>query len=425
MTAGPEVELPDAAPAQRPRRRHRWWRGVLIGVLVVALVAGGVLGVQAWRVNHALSQIKHFATADAGATKAPASGAAKTGLALPPPLQGVVTFLVFTTGSHDMTMADAVRYGVPDVKARGTDDMTDTLVVLSVDTHTGTISYLSIPRDTWVAKYGEKINAVYLSNGIQALVDQVQSITGVPINHVIGLGFTAFGRFTDAVGGVDIQIPVPTRDTESHLLLPSAGCIHMDGKTALAFARSRHTDVYTPQQGWHRDPGASDLQRVTRQQVIADAFVHKLLTPTLPLIAPTIAAAVAQEITTDAGLSVPTMISTAISVAKHGHITTRHFVLPSTFGTVGGASVTFIDPYPAAQILQAFGENIPGYSLPGQYPKVAAASPSNSAPTATATAPASTPAGATPSTGASASGSTPVVPEGVDLTNTAKYSVCG
>jgi len=415
VAAGADVEVADASPGPPARRRRRVWRRVLIGVMALALVAGAGLGVQAWRVNHALSQIKHFPVATGAGTNA---GAAKPGLALPAPLHGVVTFMVFTTGSHDMTMADAIKYGVPDLKARGTDDMTDTIVVLSVDTNTGTISYLSIPRDTWVPKYGEKINVIYLSDGVQALVDEVEGITGVPINHVIGLGFTAFGRFTDAVGGVDIRIPVPTRDTESHLLLPSAGCIHMDGKTALAFARSRHTDVYTPQQGWYRDPGASDLQRVTRQQVIADAFVHKLLTPSLPLMAPTIAAAVAQEITTDAGLSIPELISTAVSLATKGHLTTRHYVLPSTFGTAGGASVTFVDPYPAAQILESFGSNVPGFSLPSQYPKVAKPAP-------TASASSSVTGSATASASASASTSAPVVPQGIELTNTATYRVCG
>ena len=128
----------------------------------------------------------------------------------------------------------------------------------------------------------------------------------------------------------------------------------------------------------------------------------------------------AQEITTDAGLSIPTLISTAVSLATKGHLSTRHYVLPSTFGTVGGASVTFVDPYPAAQILESFGSNVPGFSLPSQYPKVAAPTPS-------ASASASAPASAAPlgSAAASASASAPVVPQGIDLTDTAKYSVCG
>jgi len=263
--ADTDVTVPAPRLPRRPPRRRRWPRALLIGLLIVALAVGAGLGVQAWRVSNALGKIKHFPT-----TVTKGGGGAKSGLALPAPLLGVVTFMVFTTGSHDMTKTDAVKYGVPDVKARGTDNMTDTIVLVSVDTRSGQISYLSIPRDTWVPRYREKINEIYLTNGVQALVDEVQSITGVPVNHVVGLGFTAFGRFTDAVGGVNIRIPVPTRDAESHLLLPSAGCVHLDERTVLAFARSRHTDVYTPQQGWHRDPGASDLQRETRQQVVAD-----------------------------------------------------------------------------------------------------------------------------------------------------------
>ena len=339
--ADTDVTVPAPRLPRRPPRRRRWPRALLIGLLIVALAVGAGLGVQAWRVSNALGKIKHFPT-----TVTKGGGGAKSGLALPAPLLGVVTFMVFTTGSHDMTKTDAVKYGVPDVKARGTDNMTDTIVLVSVDTRSGQISYLSIPRDTWVPRYREKINEIYLTNGVQALVDEVQSITGVPVNHVVGLGFTAFGRFTDAVGGVNIRIPVPTRDAESHLLLPSAGCVHLDGRTVLAFARSRHTDVYTPQQGWHRDPGASDLQRETRQQVVADL---------------------------------------------------RH-------------------PYPAAQVLEAFGRNLPGFSLPRKYLTVPAPTVS---PVATPSATSST------STGTTVASPAPVIPQGVDLTKTALYSVCG
>ena len=98
-----------------------------------------------------------------------------------------MTFMVFTTGSHDMTKTDALKYGVADVKARGTDNLTDTIVLVSVDTGSGEISYLSIPRDTWVPRSGEKINEIYPAKGLQALVDEVQSITGVPVNHVVEL----------------------------------------------------------------------------------------------------------------------------------------------------------------------------------------------------------------------------------------------
>ncbi|HEY5185028.1 MAG TPA: hypothetical protein VIM19_09050, partial [Actinomycetes bacterium] len=124
------------------------------------------------------------------------------------------------------------------------------------------------------------------------------------------------------------------------------------------------------------------------------------------------------EITTDAGLSIPELISTAVSLATKGHLTTRHYVLPSTFGTAGGASVTFVDPYPAAQILESFGSNVPGFSLPSQYPKVAKPAP-------TASASSSVTGSATASASASASTSAPVVPQGIELTNTATYRVCG
>jgi len=78
--------------------------------------------------------------------------------------------------------------------------------------------------------------------------------------------------------------------------------------------------------------------------------------------------------------------------------------------------VTFVDPYPAAQVLEAFGRNLPGFSLPRQYPTVPAPTVS---PVATPSETSRT------STGTTVASPAPVVPQGVHLTKTALYSVCG
>ena len=58
-----------------------------------------------------------------------------------------------------MTETDELKHGVPHVKARGTDNKTDTIVLVSVDTGSSEISYLSIPQDTWVPHSGEKMQS--------------------------------------------------------------------------------------------------------------------------------------------------------------------------------------------------------------------------------------------------------------------------
>ena len=78
--------------------------------------------------------------------------------------------------------------------------------------------------------------------------------------------------------------------------------------------------------------------------------------------------------------------------------------------------MTFVDPYPAAQVLEAFGRNLPGFSLPRQYPTV---------PAPTVRPVATPPATSSTSTGTTVTSPAPVVPQGVDLTKTALYSVCG
>lgn len=423
MTAAPSgaPHVPRHAAASGWRR---WVRLTLAAGLAVSLVLGAGVAVQAWRVSQALRNVQHFSAGPkAGAAAGPA-------LNLPAPLQGVVTFLLFTTGSRGMSPADARKYHIHGLDNRGEDGLTDTIMLVVVDTHAGSIRYLSIPRDTWVPRYGSKINEIYLAHGVAALVDEVQTLTGVPVNHVAALGFTAFGRFTDAAGGVNIDVPVPTRDPKSGLLITSPGCTHMNGWQALAFARSRHTQVMTGGV-WRTDPGASDFQRVARQQVIADAFVHKLLTPKLPLMATALANAVADEVTTDADLTIGEVLSTGLALARHGGLTTRHFVLPSRVGTVGTASVTFVDPLPAARVLQDFGSGVPAFELPKDLPRPApsTAPGAGSSGTGSADRPAGSTSGApsattgTPAAGAPTA-SAEVVPEGVTLTNTARYRVC-
>lgn len=408
--AGPHAPRHAAASGWR-----RWVRLTLAAGLAVSLVLGAGVAVQAWRVSQALRHVQHFAAGP--------KAAAGPALNLPAPLQGVVTFLLFTTGSRGMSAADAKRYHIHGLDNRGEDGLTDTIMLVVVDTHAGSIRYLSIPRDTWVPRYGSKINQIYVDHGVAALVDEVQTLTGVPVNHVAALGFTAFGRFTDAAGGVNIDVPVPTRDPKSGLLITSPGCTHMNGWQALAFARSRHTQVMT-NGVWRTDPGASDFQRVARQQVIADAFVHKLLTPKLPLMATSLANAVADEVTTDADLSIGEILSTGLALARHGGLSTHHFVLPSQVGTVGTASVTFVEPVAAARVLEDFGNGVPGFELPKDLPRPSAASGSGLPGTASSTGATPSATSETPRPAGTPTASAEVVPEGVTLTTTARYRVC-
>ncbi len=336
---------------------------ISIGVVLV-VVAASATGLFLWA-RWQLSQVPTFAAAGPQSASAAAgqTSMAAAPLSLPPSLEGVTTFLVFTTGSHNMTPAQAKKYNIPDYVARGTDDLTDSIILAVLDAPARKLTMLSIPRDTWLSYRGARINETYIRFGAAALASDVTGLTGIPINHMIAVNFTAAAELTDVVGGVDVQIPVPMKDTYSHLLLPQAGCIHMDGQVALAFARSRHTETYV-NGGWATDPSASDFGRSTRQQAIITAALGKLLSPKLPLYLPGLAATAKDTLIIDPGLDLGALFDVAKVLATGPHLKVTHLGLPSRTGWEGSASVVFTDPQAASGVLAPLVSEVPGASWP-------------------------------------------------------------
>jgi LCP family protein required for cell wall assembly len=136
---------------------------------------------------------------------------------------------------------------------------TDSIILVFIQQQTRQIGLLSVPRDLWVHipdhKYG-RINTVDAlgerahPGGGQILLDRTfRQNLGVPIDHVIRIDFQGFVRIIDAVGGVTIDVEKPIVDRFPDPLSPTgefqldlqAGPQHLDGRTALAYCRSRMT----------------------------------------------------------------------------------------------------------------------------------------------------------------------------------------
>ena len=318
------------------------------------MLAGGL-----WWTQHQFDQVPTFGDPAA----APGEDEAEE---LAEPLEGVTTFLVFSTGAEDMTAEEARRYGITDFAAREGDGLTDSIILAVLDMPSRELTLLSIPRDTWMDDRGSRINETYRDVGPYALAADVREITGIPVNHLVAVNFTAAARLTDVVGGIDIEIPLPMRDRQAHLELPEAGCVHLDGKTALAFSRSRHTQVQ--QDGvWRTDASASDFGRSARQQAAITAALRKLLSPKLPLYVDDLAEAAQDTLTIDRGLELGHLVSTGRALATGPELEVRHLGLPSRHATVGQAAVTRVDPGPAREILAPLLETVPGASLPEAY----------------------------------------------------------
>jgi LCP family protein required for cell wall assembly len=214
--------------------RRRRLSLVICGALsvVVLLVAGGAWGLTGW-INDTIKRV------DAGT-----SDAATTG-----PLNILVAGVDQRTGltHHQEVMLHVGN----DVSSNS-----DTLMLMHVSADRSRVEVISIPRDSWVDIPGHgmsKINAAYGLGGPKLMVQTVENVTGLTINDYVEVNFLGFVKVIDALGGVNICLTQPVDDSYSGLQL-SAGEHHVDGITALAYARDRHSFA------------ASDLARIQDQQ---------------------------------------------------------------------------------------------------------------------------------------------------------------
>ncbi|OZG62438.1 cell envelope-related transcriptional attenuator [Bifidobacterium lemurum] len=140
---------------------------------------------------------------------------------------------------------------------------TDTILVLTKP-KSGASSLISIPRDSLVAVDDTymKINAVAEIFGSQALVSEVEQITGQKIDHVAQIQFGGLTQVVDALGGIELCYDEDVSDPYSGLEW-QAGCHTADGGTALAFSRMRYADA------------TGDFGRNARQRQVISAIVSK------------------------------------------------------------------------------------------------------------------------------------------------------
>jgi LCP family protein required for cell wall assembly len=214
--------------------RRRRLSLIICGVMsaVVLLVAGGAWGLTGW-INDTIKRV------DAGT-----SDAATTG-----PLNILVAGVDQRTG---LTHHQEVMLHVGDDVSTNS----DTLMLVHVSADRSRVEVVSIPRDSWVDIPGHgmsKINAAYGLGGPKLMVQTVENVTGLTINDYIEVNFLGFVKVIDALGGVNICLAQPVDDSYSGLQL-SAGQHHVDGITALAYARDRHSFA------------TSDLARIQDQQ---------------------------------------------------------------------------------------------------------------------------------------------------------------
>ncbi|CDD78428.1 cell envelope-related function transcriptional attenuator common domain protein [Cryptobacterium sp. CAG:338] len=88
-------------------------------------------------------------------------------------------------------------------------------ILARVDPKEKEVTLISIPRDTQVDIPGhgtQKINAAYAFGGASLAVDTVSELAGVPISHYAEIDFDGFKAVVDALGGIEVDVPMEIND---------------------------------------------------------------------------------------------------------------------------------------------------------------------------------------------------------------------
>jgi LCP family protein required for cell wall assembly len=282
----------------RSGKRHvlRW-----VAVAAVVIVAGGTLG----------AYLKYRAVYDSITRVAVPS----TALGHRPP--------VYSTNSENILVyGDDNRAGLTPhqqyVLRTGHDQSnnTDTIMLVHISPGRHLLTVISIPRDTMVPVYecdsgpgytgqqanpagAVQVNSLLQIGGPTCLWKTLEQMTGIRIDHFIGIGMLGFVKVVNDLGGVRVCVPFTVKDPVSGLNLKS-GEQHISGIQALAFWRTRE------------DIGdGSDLQRIQRDQFMSAQVVKGVLHSGLlsnPISLLRIVSDAAASMTTDAGMTVSDLV---------------------------------------------------------------------------------------------------------------------
>jgi LCP family protein required for cell wall assembly len=344
----PLVSPPGARPTGAPGgagggRRWRFWGqpgrhgrriALVIGVVILLLIAG-TAGTYFW-INGKLNR-----TVALPATTATSAG---------------TNWLI--AGSDQRTGISRGERAQLHLGADGA-DASDSLMLLHMGT--GKPVLISIPRDSYVPIPGHgnnKINAALAIGGPTLLVQTVESVTGLKIDHYMGIGFGGLADVVGAVGGVTmcVKTAVPADPTgDSGFKGLAAGCHNLNGTQAIAFVRDRHSFA------------TSDLQRIQDQRAFLSALLSKATSPGVylnPFTALPFASTSASAIAVDKGTSLWDLIQ--VAEALRGPQSGTVPIANANYETSAGDAVEW-DQSQALQLFNALkaGKPVPAGLLNG------------------------------------------------------------
>jgi LCP family protein required for cell wall assembly len=240
-----DVEDRTEADPVASRRSRRWSRRLLGALGVVGLAVALVVGVSVWSFDRSIQRVDveglGGSEADGDAENDDGAEAAEHEEADP------LTVLVLGSDSREnLTPEERRELGTGDAPG----DRTEVVSLVRLSPGDDEVRVLNVPRDSRVERCDgslDRINTAFElgeedgRGGATCVVQTLDRLLGVDIDHVVTVDFGGFVEVVDELGGVTLALDEPLRDDGSHLDLP-AGCVTLDGRDALAFVRARKVD---------------------------------------------------------------------------------------------------------------------------------------------------------------------------------------
>ncbi|MER5669735.1 LCP family protein [Pseudonocardia alni] len=326
--AVPPTRHDDVVPGLRdgrPRRRGRRVLAVLAAlVLVLLLAVGGVVAYLTSSIGGGIARIPDaFRGIDAGSRPATFGG---------------TTFLLVGTDSR----AEAPTTGTDAAPGVDAGSQRSDVIMLGTLAPDGEhASVVSIPRDSWVDIPGRgmnKINAAYAFGGAPLLIETVEKLTGVRVDHFGVVDFAGFTSLVDSVGGIDVTVAQATSNAGVDF---RAGENHLDGAQALAYVRQR----YGLPNG--------DIDRAARQQNAIKALLATVQekATTDPTALYSFATSVGDAVSVDDSLSNTGLVQLALENRNLRGSGVAFVTAPvAGLGREGEQSVVYLDEQRSAQL---------------------------------------------------------------------------
>jgi LCP family protein required for cell wall assembly len=242
----------------------------------------------------------------------------------------------------------------------------DVMMVVHLSADHRRVTVVSLPRDTWLNIPGHgmnKINAAYGLGGPKLVVQTVEQATGLTINDYVGVNFLAVVKVVDSLGGVNVCLPQAVNDPYTGLDLP-AGKSHVNGITALKYARDRHSFA------------AGDLTRIGNQQKMLASLLKEAIsggTLANPVRFTQFLNASLAALQVDRGLNAPALANQMRGISTSDVSFTTVPLASANYQAPNGASAVLWDAQAAKKLFTGMADDTPSVKPKKASPRPSAA----------------------------------------------------